>query len=100
MGTPKGLGKVKGKRYASEKFCKVIRGNERMGEMGADRFAVLMVVDHILSMDKYILSEKKGESMAKNLGYPFVILEITHFKVEDKLEQKNLPTWKREPRRN
>lgn len=74
MGTPKGLGKVKGKKHVSGKFCKVIRGNERMCEMGADRFAVLMVVDHILSRDKHILSEKKGEFMAKNLGYPFIIL--------------------------
>lgn len=36
VGTSKGLGKAKGKRHISEKFCKVVRGNsgkERTGEM-------------------------------------------------------------------
>lgn len=103
VGTSKGLGKVKGKRHVSEKFCKVVRdksGKERMGEMGADRFTVITVVDHTLSRHIPMLSEKKGDSMAKNLWYSFVILEVTHFKVEDKFEHKNLLTWKRQPRRN
>lgn len=34
--------------------------------------------------------------MAKNLGFPFVVLEVTPFKVEDKFEHKNLPTWKKD----
>lgn len=97
VGTSKGLGKVKGKRHISEKFSKAVKdnsGKERMGEMGADRFTVITVVDHTLSRHIPMLSEKKEDSMAKNLGYSFVILEVIHFKVEDKFEDKNLPTWK------
>lgn len=56
------------------------------------------MVDHILSRDIHIFSEKKRDSIAKNLGFPFVVLEVTPFKVEDKFEHKNLATWKRQPR--
>lgn len=73
----------------------------RKGQVtGADRFTVIMVVDHILSGHIYILSEKKGKSMPKNLVYPFVTLVVTHLKVEDTFEHKILPTLKGQARRN